>query len=358
MSKTASCLVTLLLGMSVLVAPPAQASFGALVELPGGKIYSPFGGPATVTFTFDGGDSASVFTVRLRKVGGGTIKEKDYLVDPSSDTSPHQVAFSWPNITVEKPTDYIVSVHAQSGGAAITSEGFTLLPKLVSELSANPTPFYPLIRDGYKDETRVGFSLAAYTSETVARVFRPDAYGRCCGGKIRQDELGPLAKGSQRWVWNGKKDDGSTVAKGTYFIKIEATDKGAVTRESGALKVEVTKGWIRVTGTRKKVGSAYSRTANEQQTALGGDCLVSRDTTAKTANILCANAAISIIWKWALEQGERIESVSFVLDEGIYGCHRTVSHSGDESIMRVTSPPTSTCTVFEARMKYSYPVQV
>lgn len=358
MSKTASCLVTLLLGMSVLVAPPAQASFGVVVELPAGNIYSPFGGPAAVTFTFDGGDSASVFTIRLRRVGHSIIKERDHLVDPSTDTSPHQVSFSWPKLNVSEPKDYVISVHRQSGGAAITSQTFTLRPKLVYDLSADPSPFYPLVKDGYKDKSRIDFSLAARTTGTVARVFREDAYGKCCGRKIRQDGLGPLAKGKQRWVWDGKKDGGSVAPKGAYFVRIEAIDKDAVAKISGPLKVGITKGWSRVTDTRKKVGSAYSRTENEQDTALGGDCLVSRDTTAKTADILCANAAISIVWKWSLAKGERIESASFVLDGGYYGCHRTVSHTTTESIMRVTSPPTSTCTVFEARMKYSYPVQI
>ncbi len=146
--------------------------------------------------------------------------------------------------------------------------------------------------------------------------------------------------------------------KGTYFVRIEATDKSSTTRISGALEVEITKGWIRVTGTRKKAGSAYARTENEQQTAIGGDCIVSRNTVTRTADILCANAAISIVWKWVLEDGERIESVSFVIDGGYYGCHRKVSHTATESVMRVTAPPTSTCTVFEARIKYSYPVQI
>jgi hypothetical protein len=195
MRKRVSGFTALVVGLTVLFAPPAYAAFGAIVELPAGKIYSPFGGPATVTFTFDGADSASVFTVRLRQVGEGTIKEKDFLIDPGTQASPRQVSFSWPSLTVSDPTEFEINVRPQAGGPELTSETFTLHPKLVSGLSATPSPFYPLIQDGYKDTTRIDYSLATDTASTIVRVFRADDYGRCCGRKIRQEELGPLTRG-------------------------------------------------------------------------------------------------------------------------------------------------------------------
>ena len=218
MRKTAtSFLVVALLGAGVLVAAPAFASFGVLVEPPTGVVYSPSGGPVTVTFTFAADDSATVFTVRIRQPGHGTIKEKDYLIDPAAQTSPHPVSFAWKALAVAASTDYVIDVRRQSGGPVITSETFTLRPALVSRLSANPSPFYPLVQDGYKDHTTIGFRLAADTTDTVVHIFADDAYGRCCGTEIRTEDLGPLALGAHTWVWDGFEGDASPAPKGAYF---------------------------------------------------------------------------------------------------------------------------------------------
>jgi hypothetical protein len=81
-----------------------------------------------------------------------------------------------------------------------------------------------------------------------------------------------------------------------------------------------------------------------------------RDTASKTAFVLCANAEISLYWKWRLNAGERIESVAFSLEAGAFGCRTKKGHTRTESYLRVV--PTSTCTVTAAKITYSYPVQV
>ena len=81
MRKTAFCLVAILLA-GVLVAPPASATFGAIVQLPASTVYSPYGGPATVTFTFAPDDGAAIFTVRLRQPGHVSRRRTD-LAGPS-----------------------------------------------------------------------------------------------------------------------------------------------------------------------------------------------------------------------------------------------------------------------------------
>ncbi|HEX7247240.1 MAG TPA: FlgD immunoglobulin-like domain containing protein, partial [Actinomycetota bacterium] len=223
MRKGVCCLSVIVLVGSLGVVP-ASAAFGAIVQLPAVTPYSPFGGPATVTFTFGSGDMASIFDIRLRRPGHGVIKQKAVLVDPDTASSPFDVSFSWQELSVTSPTDYVIEVLRQDDGSKITSGAFTLLPRLVSDLSATPSPFYPLVQDGYKDRTRVGFSLAADSVDTVARVFQADDFGRCCGPEIRTENLGPLANGSRAWTWDGTADDASTVPKGTYFAKVSATD--------------------------------------------------------------------------------------------------------------------------------------
>ena len=125
---------------------------------------------------------------------------------------------------------------------------------------------------------------------------------------------------------------------------------------SKAQNVEVTRGTIRLTAIKEKVGSAYARVADEHGTRRGGDCIVGRNAASHEVKVLCANAAISVEWDWALDPGERIESVSFTIDGGYYGCHRSVDHTKSRSILLVHAPPTSTCDVTAAKIKYSYPV--
>jgi len=353
--RAAAFLVAIVFGMSVIVATPASASFAAFVQVPE-TVYSPYGGPATITFTFGETDGATIFTVRLRRPGKAVVKTKDYLVDPETHTSPHEVSFPWKKLSVASPTNYVVDVRRQEGGEVISNATFTLLPRLVSNLSAKPSPFYPLVDDGYKDTAKIGFSLAAHTTETVVNVFRADLYGRCCGDQILTDELGPLPKGARSWTWDGN-GDGSPAKKGTFFVKFRATDLGGLSMTSKAQKVRITKGKIRLTSTKQKAGRAYARVGDVQRTGIGGDCVVSRNLPPGQTQILCANASVSVYWNWALKPGERIESVSFVVDGGIYGCHKSKGRAGSRSFLRVRSPPTSTCSVVTARIKYSYPVQ-
>jgi hypothetical protein len=355
MRRSAWLLAVAVLGVSLSLATPAFAAFGAVVDVGGTTFYSPFPGPATITFTFDPSDAATVFTARIHQPGKAAIAKQDVLVDPSTQTSPYAVAFTWPKLSVSSKKDYVVDVRLQSGGPVKTSASFTLLPPLVAGLSARPSPFYPLKQDGYKDTTKITYSLAADTSDTSAHIFAPDTYGRCCGTEIRTADLGPLASGSHTWTWDGRRNGGTFPPKGTYFARIGATDTNAVSAVSKPVAVDLTSGLVRLIATKRKAGSGYAGTADKQQTALGGDCYVSRDKVARVANILCANAAISVFWTWGLEPGDRIEKARFSIDTGAYDCYRKVSHTKTRSILRVTAPPTSSCIVTRAAITYSYP---
>ncbi len=240
--------------------------------------------------------------------------------------------------------------------ASATSVATAVNP--VSGLSATPSPFYPLVHDGYRDDTRIGFSLANGTDDTVAHVFADDVYGRCCGAEVRTAPLGALPFGAHAWVWDGAAGDGSALPRGTYFVKIEAVGAGPVSTMSKAQKAEIARGVIRKTATRLKHGSAYARVGDERATARGGQCLISRSAASHTAHVLCANAEVAIYWRWGLKPGQRIRSVSFGIDGGYYGCHKTLRHTPTQSILHVHAPPTSECAIASARIRYSYPVHV
>jgi hypothetical protein len=85
-----------------------------------------------------------------------------------------------------------------AAASVIAGTAFTPLPRLIADVTATPSPFYPVVLDGYRDRTTVGFTVAAATVATTARVFRADADGRCCGTPVRTEDLGPLGRHPHR----------------------------------------------------------------------------------------------------------------------------------------------------------------
>ena len=133
-----------------------------MITFPGGnsEFYSPFSGPATVTFTFEATDNDATFEIRLRPQGGTAIRTKQVFIDPDSQASPRVVQFSWPALSVGSARIYQVAVY-RGGNLQGSPEGFQLRPPLAVITGATPNPFLPWIDDGYKDETRIRFTLAA-----------------------------------------------------------------------------------------------------------------------------------------------------------------------------------------------------
>ena len=237
---------------------------------------------------------------------------------------------------------------------ALNSSVLKVLPTLVSKVGAAPDTFYPYVNDGYRDKTSIAYSLAADTGDTTLHIYKADTYGRCCGPEVRTQDFGPLAKGAHSWNWDGTKDDGTTmVGKGTYFVRVGATDTGSVSATSKAFKIKVTSGMIRRTATKQKNGSAYGRVGSAHATASGGNCSVWR--SPPTAGVLCANAEVSVYYRWGLKSNERVKSVSFKVDHGYYACTHKVGHTTTESFIKVHSPPRASCTVIKATITYSYP---
>lgn len=354
MRTTASCVALFLLA-GIVAAAPASASYAAVVQLPTGAAYSPFAGPATVTFTFSPTDPSDVFRIRIRQAGHqAAIKVKDTLVDPATQTSPHDVSFAWTALAATKATTYVVDVRRQSGGPIISSASFTLLPALVSKLSASPSPFYPLVVDGFRDHSTIGFSLAADTAGTILHISPANAYGRCCATEIRTDDLGPLAAGAHQWIWDGTKGGGGAAPKGTYFVRISATDLSAISMTSPAQEVDLGHGIIRRTATKQKLGNAYAR-VSQQTTTVGSGCRADRLVASHETYVLCVNAAISIYWTFGLKAKDRIVSVRFTVRCGYYSCRFQRGHTATRAILSMHSPPTAECVVQVVKITYSYP---
>jgi hypothetical protein len=349
--------IAMALGTGLLTASPAAASHTVLIEFPGGsgEFYSPFGGPATITFTIDPTDVDATFSLRLRPAGGTAVHAETAFVDAQDADGTKVVTFDWPAVSVNNPRTYEVVVY-RSGGPLVQSESFLLRPPLVTITSVSPTPFFPWIDDLYKDETTVRFALAA-DAAAEARVYRPKTTGKCCGALVRNESLGNLSAGDNSWDWDGRNDNSDNLAKGNYFVRIWADDGIVAPTLSKAIKVAIARTY-RATKTKSKTASAYHHVGPVTPLVLGGGCIVFRSNG--NLQILCQGARVSVYWGWGLSSVERIEHASFVLDT-VEGCPRSIRRTGhtkhissftmNEDLVGASGD----CHLVSAKITYSYP---
>ena len=153
------------------------------------------------------------------------------------------MGFTWPAESVNEPTDYRITVHRDS--SQLRSRTFTLLPPLVKITSIRPDPFFPLVRDGYRDRTTVRFHLEASSNPTIVEIYRANARGRCCGVLVRRKNLEDQAIGDRTYEWSGRKGDGTRAGRGKYFVRIIAKKQSFpedVTRTSRPMPVTISPG--------------------------------------------------------------------------------------------------------------------
>jgi hypothetical protein len=347
---------TMALAAGLLTAAPAAATYSAGISFPGGntEFYSPFAGPASILFDFDAGDPSQVFRVRVRPVGGPAFKTRYFSINPTTQTSPQIRQVSWDALVTRTDKPYEVLVNPD-GQPIIAQASFILQPRLVSIVSAAPTPFFPRIDDGYKDTTSVTFDLVA-DADVQARVSPPNFAGRCCGAVVRNVDLGNLSAGSNNWVWDGRNNDGANLAKGDYFVRIWAHDGIVDPVLSKSRKVTIARTY-RATRTKSKTASAYHHVGPVTPLVLGGDCIVFRN---DALQILCQGARVSVYWRWGLSAAERIERASFGLTT-LNGCPRSIrkiGHTKHESSFTVNenlAGASGDCHLATAKITYSYP---
>jgi FlgD Ig-like domain len=350
--------VAMALGIGLLSASPAEATYTVeSITFPGGnsEFYSSFPGPASVKFAFNGTENDATFELRLRPAGGTAIRKKTVLVDADDPDGFQIKTFNWPALSVNSPRTYVVAVYRNR--TLVASESFFLRPRLVTIMSVTPNPFLPWIDDLYKDETHVGFSLAA-DAAAEARVYRPKTTGRCCGVIVRNDSLGNLSAGNNSWTYDGRDNNGDNLPKGNYFIRIWADDGIVSPVLSKASKVAIARVY-RATKTKSKTANAYHHVGPSTPLAIGGGCFVFR-TAEGRLQILCQSGRVSVYWRWGLSPSERIERASFVLDN-VTGCPHSIwrtGHTKHESSFTMNEDlvgASGNCYLLTARITYSYP---
>lgn len=347
------------LTVSLLTASPATANHTVTIEFGGtSEFYSPYGGPATITFTIDPTDSDATFSLRLRPDGETAIHTEPAFVNAQDADGTKVVPFDWPALSVNRPRTYEVAVYRS--GNLVEVQSFHLRPRLVTITGASPNPFLPLIDDGYKDTQNVNFKLSA-NANAEARVYRPRTDGKCCGALVLDDNTGisNLSTGTHPWTWDGQGEGtyAGDLAKGDYFVKIAATDLDAVTKTSKPFKVSIARTY-RQLATLQKNGIAMHHTGPVTVYERGGNCFVSkREAPYYELYIICTNARFSVYWRWNLPNGGRIERVSFVLLDTSAPCSGKKGHTSTDSSLTVGGSGQHRCLVDKARITYSVPVQ-
>lgn len=157
--------------------------------------------------------------------------------------------------------NYQIDVTDYDGHTAYST--FTVAPPpppvlTIGNVTLSPTTFYPLVRDAYRDTTRIRYRLNR-SARVTARVVNSN------GTVIRRVDLG-TRNGSQSWAWNGKKTSGARATTGYFNIKITATVTAApASTKSVVRRVRLATRYITSTVTKRRTGyntSSDSHTAS------------------------------------------------------------------------------------------------
>jgi hypothetical protein len=348
----------LALTLGLFTATPATATVAVQsITFPGdfSEFYSPFSGPASITFTFDGTEADATFSLRIRPAGGAAVHTQDVLVDADDPDGFQTKTFSWPALSVSSSKTYVVAVYRN--GTQVASESFLLQPRLVTITSVAPNPFLPLIDDGYKDTTRVKFDLVT-GADAEARVYRANTSGKCCGIMVRNDSTGlhGLSAGPNEWVWDGKNNSSLEAGVGVYFVKIWADDGVVAPAVSKPFKVSIARTYRKL-ATLQKDGILMHHTGQVTSYRRGGNCFVTKDETDRDLWITCLSASFKVYWRWALPTGGRIEGASFVyVHVSSEICNGKKGFTTTDSFLKVGGVGQFRCRVDTAKVTYSRPV--
>jgi hypothetical protein len=354
-SLPAGAAIALVFGL--LTAGPAVAAYTVdSITFPGGgsEFYSPFSGPASITFSFEGTENDATFNLRIRPAGGSPVHTENVFVDADDPAGSQIETFNWPALSVNAPRTYVVAVYRND--VQLANESFQLNPPLATITGIAPNPFFPLMDNNHKDNTTVSFRLLE-AAEAEARVFRARSNGNCCGILVRNEMVDPgqSPSGANAWVWDGRNNSNNEAGVGQYFVKIKADDGTNAPATSKPKKVSIARTY-RTTDTRSKEGTAYHHTT-ESALVRGGDCFLHNQ--GGFLQVDCHGAKMTVFYRWGLGSAQRIEKASFVIDDPNNDCspaQRNPGHSKHESFLTVTDSVSgiTSCHIVTAKITYSY----
>lgn len=179
---------------------------------------------------------------------------------------------------------------------AFTVEAPPPPPLKLTNVRVSRATFYPLVHDGYKDSTTINW--------TLNREARVRVYVQHAGRVVRHGGSDDEKAGRWYWLWGGRKDNGTKVSPGRYFIHLVARAGGVVKHETR--EVTVTTGYRREKTTLARSGYGTSFTHHTKY------CGVDFDSYDRTVQLSCFYG------------GSAAAKYRFFLHRGAYGIRWTV----------------------------------
>jgi hypothetical protein len=136
--------------------------------------------------------------------------------------------------------------HTKDASRAVNVDN--TVPK-ITKVSLSPNPFFPIKRDGYKDNLYIKFRLS---ERSTLKLILENSRGTLLGTRAQSGRAG-----ANTLIWNGRLNTstGSIVMKeGTYYIRISATDAAGNTSRTGRYTVKIRKYVVQIiSGSRVKL---------------------------------------------------------------------------------------------------------
>ncbi|MDZ4178309.1 MAG: Ig-like domain-containing protein [Coriobacteriia bacterium] len=163
----------------------------------------------------------STFAVDAKDLGG--VRNVRFFIDGklvhTATKAPYSVPLNLATYANGKHT-FSATVTDMFGRQASASTTFNLdkTPVAISNVSFGPNPFYPIIREGYKDNMVVNFRLSEPASMQLI-VRSPD-------NEVWATRSGSRAAGAASMVWDGAGPDGFVApVNATYTWRLRAADR-------------------------------------------------------------------------------------------------------------------------------------
>lgn len=246
-----------------------------IVEPGATRVPNGYTGPITVDFTNAPADDYEVSI---------DCQHADYWWDQPVryDGSPDVRSWTVPPIPGGGECQIVVADMATFGSVGWDSRWFAVsapppppppapTPMRIDNVAVAPAKFYPRVRDGFRDTTRMAYRLNQPARVNVAVVNR-------AGNTVRIARLGRLRGGRHNWQWNGRNRNGELAATGSYRLRVTATSDARRT-DRVAQRVTLATGWKTRRVSRTRMGDTGSASTI-------GDCYV-RWTTDGYAELDC-----------------------------------------------------------------------
>jgi hypothetical protein len=309
----------------------------------GQTFFAPFSGPISVRWDSIA-DPSDSYRVDIRR-NGSLVDRCNY----SGTGLEARTTSCWTSIG---EGIYDVDVWNAGGGAALDHVSVKVIRHLrLTDVSARPATFYPLIRDGYRDTTSVRF-LTNKTARGRIRVI-----SRSTGRTVKRVDLGFQLGGQHAWKWNGRNDAGKKVEPGYYRVEVIASSSGETRTVARTVRAHTRV--LRKYFTKSKRGTGYQsrgKIENCNFGHIGGELLLTCLYGIAWADYAFGMSPGSLRH---IVRGPVIDGAGFRYRHGEVRCHprSAAKRRGRKVLLRFISNGSngwSQCLVVDARIKYHY----